>query len=47
MHCHNLSEIGMIDVQPDLKITTYLFAGLFIFFGEIYNLSYVESKLGL
>ena len=47
MHCHNLFEIGMIDVQPDLKITTYLFAGLFIFFGEIHNLSYVESKLGL
>ena len=45
MLCHNLFEIGMIDVQPDLKIITYLFAGLFIFFGEIYNSSFVESKL--
>ena len=45
MHCHNLFEIHMIDVQPDLKIITYLFAGLFIFFGEIYNSSFVESKL--
>ena len=39
MHCHNLSEIGMIE------ITTNLFAGLFIFFGKIHNLSFVESKL--